>query len=242
MDVSHSVAKSLVIVLVVSLAGCIPQWSEPVFKSHTATPSWLAGLWVASSGDEVIRLKARGNDFEYLVISDKTVYMGSALITIQNDDFFISIRPRDGKYFSDVPGLGKVPLSGYFVAYIDRINDEEIRITDIDYYRLFAGLKESKKRLGTDLCDKVPLFARALQQQITSLEPTDSPAGGEDVPHLYHPASVRHYAGSLCDLLDTNAIEQSGGATMLHRSDSSVEYYRVKSAGPSRGNSSSASP
>jgi hypothetical protein len=241
MDVSHSVAKSLVIVLVVSLAGCIPQWSEPVFKSHTAAPSWLAGLWVASSGDEVIRLKARGNDFEYLVVSDKTVYMGSALITTHNDDFFISIRPRDGKYFSDVPGLGKVPLAGYFVAYIDRINDEEIRITDIDYYKLFTGLKASKKRLGTDLCGKVSLFSQVLQQQITSPEPTDSPAGAEDVPQLSHPASVRHYAGSLCDLLDTNAIEQSGGATMLQRSDSSVEYYRVKSAA-SRGNSSSASP
>jgi hypothetical protein len=242
MDVSHSVAKILVVVLAVSLAGCIPQWSEPVFKSHTATPSWLSGLWVASSGDEVIRLKARGNDFEYLIISDKTVYMGSALITTQSDDFFISIRPSDGKYFSDVPGLGKVPLAGYFVAYIDRISDEEIRITDIDYYKLFTGLKASKKRLGTDLCDKVALFAQALQQQITSLEPTASPAGTEDVPHIPRPDPVHHYAGSLCDLLDTSAIEQSGGSSMLHRSDSSVEYYRVKGPGYSVGNSSSASP
>jgi hypothetical protein len=253
MEMRRSVAKTLVIALVVSLAGCIPQWSEPVFKSHTATPGWLAGLWVDSSGDEVIRLRARGNDFEYLAMDEKTVFLGAALVTGQNGDLFISIRPRDGKYLSSGPiraagaggllRLGKVPLSGYFVSYIDRISDEEIRITEIDYYKLFAGLKASKQRLGTDLCRKVPLFAQTLQQQTSSAEPARlEGASAEDATGLSERTSVHHYAGSACDLLDTNAVEQSGGGSMLERSDSSVEYYRVKTPGSSRGNGSSTSP
>jgi hypothetical protein len=161
------VSTILVVILVVFLAACTPQWNEPVFKSQTATPKWLAGLWVDRSGDYVPRLQARGNGFEVLAIGKEQVFLSSAFVTTKNDDLFINVR-LDGKYLStgpigdpdEVPPPGSAP--GYIVFYIDRISDDDVKFTEIDYDKLFADL-EGNRRVGTDLCRKVPLFARELQ-------------------------------------------------------------------------------
>jgi hypothetical protein len=149
---SHLACRALAIVLVAFLAGCTspPQWSEPVFKAAAATPEWLAGLWADSSGDELMRLHVGDNGYEVLSMSKNSVSLGTAAVTARNNDFFISMWLGDAKYLVAGPGghihsgsvreLSAVRLSGYFLSFVDRVSDDEIRITEIDFYPLFTGL------------------------------------------------------------------------------------------------------
>jgi hypothetical protein len=248
------VSRTLGALLLASLAGCsgTPQWSEPLFKSQAATPSWLEGLWEDSSGTGFIRLKAQGNRFEYVGVDERFVFLGSASVTRQNDELFLSMRPKDGKYLASDPKrvgrihagsfdrLGKVPLSGYYIRYLDRVSDDEIKLTEIDYDDLFASLKDRKERLGIDLCRKVPLSAEALQRQrhpdpSPCQEFTVDPAHPEQPP----PPTPRCQAVSEeanCDLLDTNTIMDSRGGLILARSDNSETYHRMKAHASSGGN------
>jgi hypothetical protein len=226
---SRLVATTLVVVLAASLAACSPQWSAPVFESQTATPKWLAGLWTDSSGKEVLRFKERDSDFEVLFGNENFVFLGSALVTMQSNELFISVGLRDGRVLWSGPG--RKPdrmlrlMSGYFVYYIDRVNDDEIELAPIDYEKLFARL-EASKRIGTDLCQKEPLFGRTLQR------PRNPPLEPEE--HLLPGPEL------LCYLLDTNALARSGGARLLERGDNVYNYFRVKTVGSSGGNSGSA--
>jgi hypothetical protein len=209
-----------------------------------------------------MRLKAQGNGFEVLTIDEKDVSLGSALVTTNNNDLFISFGLRDGKVLSNgkflrPPIRSKAPLSGYearltgyIVFFIDRINDDEIKITHIDYEKLFARL-EANKRVGTDLCRKVPLFAQEVRRQMVPVPVCQEPSseaqdlGVPDSGTPDPPKTVDSHAGvcavsfgddGLCYLLATNAVVRSGGGSRLERSNDSDEYYRVKTVGSSGAN------
>jgi hypothetical protein len=267
MGSNRFVFRALMVAVVVSLEACIgiPQWNEPVFKSQATTPIWLAGLWMAKEGDGVMRFTARDTDFEVLSMGKDVVCLGSAFVTTHNGDFFISELPGDVKcLLSGLPvrsyrprHLGEAPLAGYLVFYLDRVNDDEIRITKIDYDRLFEGLEASKEQLGTDLCRKVSLSIQALQRQRRGCEQPASPDSepvspeptrlpGADVSETHEqepqPRCQDVSVEAFCDLLDTRAVMRSGGGSVLDRSSTNTEYYRVKTGGPSGGESSSTSP
>jgi hypothetical protein len=258
MSMIRFVYGTLLAVLVTALSGCVgtPQWSEPVYKGETVTPVWLAGLWAEREGDGLMRLTPREHDFEVLYAYEKGVCLGSAFITTQNGDLFISRRPRDMKClesgppvrsFGPIRRVGKVPLAGYMVSYLDRISDDDVRITEIDYNSLFAQLETRRNRVGTDLCRHVPLSAEALERQRNAChEERAAPAPGspesQPLEQDTQPPCQAVSDEAYCNLLDTRAVMQNGGGSILHRASSHVEYHRVKTDSSSGGSVAPTAP
>lgn len=209
------VSRIFAAALALCLTACSPQWSSPVFESQAASPKWIVGLWVDRSGDRVVRLKTHDSGLDVLFADENFTFMGSAVVTAHDGSYFFNVNLKDGKYLSSgsTHYPGKAPLSGYLVSYVDRVSDDEIKVTQIDYDSLFSGIGTSKRRVGTDLCRNVALFGETLH------EPTHLPQGPDVI----------------CDLLDTNVFVGSDAGVALKRSNNSIELFRTKVAGPSIG-------
>lgn len=204
----NSAVRIFATVFMLSLAACSPQWTRPVFESQVAMPNWIAGLWVDSSASQVVRLTAHDKDFEIWISDESYTLLGSALVTAHDGEYFLNVKLKDAKYLLSTSSSppGKASLSGYLVSYVDRINDDVLMITQIDYEKLLGNVGRGKKPVGTDLCRRRVLFSEALRPSAQFLSG----------PPLF------------CYLLDTDALVGKGTGVVLERSSESIELHRVK--------------
>lgn len=204
---SRNVYRILTIFLAGLCASCSPQWSSPIASDGVTSPNWVAGLWVDKSSDRILRLTARDKDFEVLYTDSKFVFLGSGLITQHNGDNFLNVMLKGGRYLSNDKDRypGKAPLSGFLVSYIDKVGDDEIRITQINYEKLASSWGSNDDVIGINLCRGKTLHG-------WDIKPSDFALQRPDL---------------ICNLLDTKALSSKGIFQKLERSDTSVELYRV---------------